>query len=125
MFIENLCDKGQVQCYLLFWTYAVFTYRSIRYVEKTSTDKIIDDKIIEETLMRLCDRFYMAYQPASRPTEQFEHNTNLDIMLATLGFTTEKIESDIPNLGSGVGVIKGKVPKGAVVSLYPGKQTYK
>ena len=71
--------------------------------------------------MRLCDRFYMAYQPASRPTEQFEHNTNLDIMLATLGFTTEKIESDIPNLGSGVGVIKGKVPKGAVVSLYPGK----
>ena len=108
---------------LINMTQKPFSFRSARYVENTSKDKILDDSVIEETLLKVCDAFYDRHFPAAKPTESYEHATNLNVIHETLGFTIEKIESEIPNGGAGVGVMKGKIPKGSLVSLYPGKNT--
>ena len=98
----------------------ISTFRSTRYVEKASSDKILEDKVIEETLLKLFGAFQDRFRPAAPGTEKRLHESNLDIMYEMLGFKIIKIKSEIPDGGSGVGVIQGKIPKGSVAALYPG-----
>ena len=101
----------------------VSTYRSTRYVERGSKDKILEDKVIEETLLKLFGSFQDAFRPAAQDTEEGLHEINLNILYQTLGFKIIKIKSDIPDGGFGVGVTEGKIPKGSVAALYPGIRT--
>ena len=115
--MKNLCIlHGHVFVMFNF----VSSFRSTRYVEKSSRDKILDDKVIEQTLLNLFESFQDAFRPAAKNTEDYIHETNLNIMYQTLGFKVIKIKSDIPDGGDGVGVIEGKIPKGSVAALYPG-----
>ena len=99
--------------------------RSTRCVDSASTDKILEDKVIKETLIKLFSAFQNNLNNTDLldfPSDSNFHYKNLDSVYKILGFKTVKIKSEIPGGGEGVGVIEGKVPKGCVVSLYPGKQ---
>lgn len=97
--------------------------RSTRYVDSASTDKILEDKVITETLIKLFTAFHDNLNTTDLfdyPSASYFYNINNDSVYKILGFKTRKIKSEIPEGGEGVGVIEGKVPKGCVVSLYPG-----
>ncbi|NXD06969.1 SETD9 protein, partial [Nothocercus nigrocapillus] len=123
--------------------------RTLRYVPENSQDKIITDEDVLVTLLKvfealfindlskqahvlaLCPEIRQKYlelpspapgrarvdvcrrrhQPACSPEE---------VLFNTLGFSLARDRSSLLSAGTGVFVSKGFVPKGTVVSMYPG-----
>uniref|UniRef100_A0A8C8VDM3 SET domain containing 9 n=1 Tax=Pelusios castaneus TaxID=367368 RepID=A0A8C8VDM3_9SAUR len=122
--------------------------RTIRYVPDESKDKIISDEDVLETLLKIfkalfvndfsrqMDYFTLLPEVKSKypelPTLQFKiskrscshQSQNIfnpeEVLFNTLGFSITRAQSSLISAGTGVFVTKGFVPKGAVVSMYPG-----
>ncbi|XP_068127933.1 SET domain-containing protein 9 isoform X2 [Hyperolius riggenbachi] len=119
--------------------------RTLRYVSDTCQDKVIPDADVCATLVRLFRGLFRAdlssqtdllrmlpdstksmYRGADTghtvkcPTEQdFALQAN-EILHKCLGFSIERRQSSLDSAGIGVFVSRGNVPKGALVSMYPG-----
>ncbi|XP_028661252.2 SET domain-containing protein 9 [Erpetoichthys calabaricus] len=122
--------------------------RTLRQVEEHSRDKLISDKDVSVHLLKLfqvlfqnslttqVEAFHLlpphvqsAYQKkavdlgTSKRTDCCRNRTSIsssEVMLNTLGFCIDRAPSSLPTAGTGVFVTKGSVPKGAMVSMYPG-----
>ncbi|XP_030422527.1 SET domain-containing protein 9 isoform X5 [Gopherus evgoodei] len=134
-------SKISHQSRMLNWT--------IRYVPEKSKDKIISDEDVLETLLKIfkalfindfsrqMDLFALLPEVKSkylelltiqykRPkTTGYNHQSKNvfnpeEVMFNTLGFSITRDRSSLISAGTGVFVTKGFVPKGAVVSMYPG-----
>ncbi|XP_078531238.1 SET domain-containing protein 9 isoform X2 [Lissotriton helveticus] len=120
--------------------------RTMRYVSEASKDKIISDGDVLATLLKVFQSLFiydfngqkdlvsflskevkLKYEEllalpeealSSRQREPRLHPE--EILFETLGFSIEEGPSTLVSAGTGVFVSKGVVPKGAVVSMYPG-----
>lgn len=125
-------------------------FRTLRYVPEDSKDKIIPDEDVLGTLLKVFQALFISdfskqtdilvllpeaikskYQDLlvthHHRTEQSRYNTQQqkiykpgDVLYNTLGFSISRETSSLISAGKGVFVTKGFVPKGAVVSMYPG-----
>lgn len=119
--------------------------RTLRYVSESSSDKLVSDAFVNSTLVSLFQAFFRAdlyrqrdllhmlpdctkvlyYTPDTGDTQNChtERDVTLqvdEILYRSLGFTIERHPSSLDSAGIGVFVSRGFVPKGAVVSMYPG-----
>ncbi|NXC47196.1 SETD9 protein, partial [Penelope pileata] len=123
--------------------------RTLRYVPESSQDKIISDEDVCETLLKVFTALFVndfgRQSPvlASLPEAQRQYLRVLpavlqqaavgsqsrgrqpvlspgDVLFRTLGFSIARDRSSLPSAGTGVFVTRGLVPKGMVVSMYPG-----
>ncbi|KAM4639761.1 SET domain-containing protein 9-like isoform 2-T2 [Amazona ochrocephala] len=123
--------------------------RTLRYVPESSQDKILSDEDVFETLLKIFKALFindfsrqahiLAFLPEikhkylelltveQKPSKV--HSCNLlsqhvfspeEVLFNTLGFMVNRDRSSLASAGTGVFVTKGFVPKGAVVSMYPG-----
>lgn len=126
-----------------------FPYRTLRYVPESSQDKIIADEDVLETLLKTFKALFindfsrqadiLALLPEVKcqylellSVEQKKSKVNScnhqgqqmftpeEVLFNTLGFTVSRDQSSLVSAGTGVFVTKGFVPKGTVVSMYPG-----
>ncbi|XP_070535834.1 SET domain-containing protein 9-like [Ptychodera flava] len=88
--------------------------RSIRAVPTGSSDKIITDQTVEETLLKL----FAALNKIPQNGTGLNSATSLDVMMKVMGFKVERATSQVG--GTGVYVTDGMVPKGTVLAMYPG-----
>ncbi|XP_065455054.1 SET domain-containing protein 9 isoform X8 [Chrysemys picta bellii] len=125
------------------------SYRTIRYVPEKSKDKIISDEDVLETLLKIFKALFinnfsrqmdflallpevkseylklLTIQYKRSKTTGYNHQSqNIfnpeEVLFNTLGFSITRDRSSLISAGTGVFVTKGFVPKGAVVSMYPG-----
>ncbi|XP_074057790.1 SET domain-containing protein 9 isoform X4 [Macrotis lagotis] len=126
------------------------TCRTLRYVPENSKDKIISDEDVLGTLLKVFQALFISdfsrqtdilvllpeavkskYQDLfvthHQRTEQSRYNIQQqrihnpgEVLFNTLGFNISRETSSLISAGKGVFVTKGFVPKGAVVSMYPG-----
>ncbi|XP_045421686.1 SET domain-containing protein 9 isoform X2 [Lemur catta] len=124
--------------------------RTLRYVPEESKDKVISDEDVLGTLLKVFQALFlndfdkqseiltMLPEPVKSKYQDLlalEHQRvtllenrhqqqNIlkpeEILYKTLGFTVARATSSLISAGKGVFVTKGLVPKGAVVSMYPG-----
>lgn len=124
--------------------------RTLRYVPEESTDKVLSDEDVLGTLLKLFQALFLndfrkqsdtlAMLPGPVKSKyqdlwavQHQRETLLgnsqprqttfkpeEILYKTLGFCVVRAPSSVVSAGKGVFVTKGLVPKGAVVSMYPG-----
>ncbi|KFP73522.1 SET domain-containing protein 9, partial [Acanthisitta chloris] len=123
--------------------------RTLRYVSESSQDKIISDEDVFETLLRTFKALFindfsrqadiLALLPEVKcqylelltaGQEQSEVNpcnhqsqrvcSPEEVLFNTLGFSVSRDRSSLVSAGTGVFVTKGFVPRGTVVSMYPG-----
>ncbi|NXK46148.1 SETD9 protein, partial [Chauna torquata] len=123
--------------------------RTLRYVPESSQDKIIADEDVFETLLKMFTALFIndfsrqtpildlvpevkckylelptveLKQPkANSYNYQSQHVLSPEeVLFNTLGFSITRDRSSLVSAGTGVFVTKGFVPKGTVVSLYPG-----
>ncbi|XP_062067984.1 SET domain-containing protein 9 isoform X2 [Lepus europaeus] len=124
--------------------------KTLRYVPEESKDKVLSDEDVLGTLLKLFQALFLndfskqseilamlpepvksKYQDlwaVQRQREtllgnsQPQQNTFKpeEILYKTLGFCVVRAPSSVISAGKGVFVTKGLVPKGAVVSMYPG-----
>ncbi|KFW69129.1 SET domain-containing protein 9, partial [Pygoscelis adeliae] len=123
--------------------------RTLRYVPESSQDKIISDEDVFETLLKIFKALFIndfsrqAHILALFPeikckylelltVEQKRSKVNSgdhqsqpvfspeEVLFSTLGFSVTRDRSSLVSAGTGVFVTKGFVPKGMVVSMYPG-----
>ncbi|XP_053859542.1 SET domain-containing protein 9 isoform X3 [Vidua macroura] len=123
--------------------------RTLRYVPESSQDKIIADEDVFETLLKTFKALFindfskqadiLALLPEVKcqylellTVEQKRLKVNScnrqgqrmfspeEVLFNTLGFTVSRDRSSLVSAGTGVFVTKGFVPKGTVVSMYPG-----
>ncbi|XP_018418188.1 PREDICTED: SET domain-containing protein 9 isoform X1 [Nanorana parkeri] len=119
--------------------------RTLRYVSEGSSDKLIPDADVKSALVGLFQAFFMSdlyrqrdllhmlpectkalyYNPdiGEAPSCHTEQDVTLqaaEIMHRSFGFTIERQPSSLDSAGIGVFVCRGFVPKGAIVSMYPG-----
>ncbi|XP_037979451.1 SET domain-containing protein 9 isoform X2 [Motacilla alba alba] len=123
--------------------------RTLRYVPESSQDKIIADEDVYETLLKTFKALFindfsrqadiLALLPEVKrqylellTVEQKRSGVNScshqaqhvfcpeEVLFNTLGFTVSRDRSSLVSAGTGVFVTKGFVPKGTVVSMYPG-----
>ncbi|XP_074057789.1 SET domain-containing protein 9 isoform X3 [Macrotis lagotis] len=124
--------------------------RTLRYVPENSKDKIISDEDVLGTLLKVFQALFISdfsrqtdilvllpeavkskYQDLfvthHQRTEQSRYNIQQqrihnpgEVLFNTLGFNISRETSSLISAGKGVFVTKGFVPKGAVVSMYPG-----
>ncbi|NWH67786.1 SETD9 protein, partial [Geococcyx californianus] len=123
--------------------------RTLRYVPESSQDKIISDENVFETLLKLFKALFIndfnrqAHVLTLIPevkckylelltAEQKRSEVNLcnhqtqrvfspeEVLFNTHGFAIGRDQSSLVSAGTGVFVTKGFVPKGTVVSMYPG-----
>ncbi|NXT76577.1 SETD9 protein, partial [Zapornia atra] len=122
--------------------------RTLRYVPESSQDKIISDEDVFETLLKLFKALFindlsrqehiLSLLPEVKCkylgllTEQKPSKLNLcdhqgqhvfspeEVLFDVLGFSITRDQSSLVSAGTGVFVTKGFVPKGTVVSMYPG-----
>uniref|UniRef100_A0A8C3J990 SET domain containing 9 n=1 Tax=Calidris pygmaea TaxID=425635 RepID=A0A8C3J990_9CHAR len=123
--------------------------RTLRYVPESSQDKIISDEDVFETLLKVFKALFindfskqahiLALLPEIRckymellTVEQKQSEVNLcnyqsqhvfspeEVLFNTLGFSITRDRSSLVSAGTGVFVTKGFVPKGTLVSMYPG-----
>ncbi|KAM8792445.1 SET domain-containing protein 9 isoform 2-T2 [Eudromia elegans] len=123
--------------------------RTLRYVPKNSQDKIIPDEDVFATLLKvfgalfvndlsnqaqvlaLCPEIRHKYEDApapelARPRVRARSRrcrpacSPQEVLFGTLGFSVARDRSSLPSAGTGVFVSRGFVPKGTVVSMYPG-----
>ncbi|XP_063818674.1 SET domain-containing protein 9 isoform X2 [Pseudophryne corroboree] len=124
--------------------------RNMRYVADSHSDKVIPDAKVYSTLVGLFQALFRAdlhrqrdlldllpeatksiYGLTGTGNQERSSYCDLtpqadDILLRSLGFSIDRRQSSLDGAGTGVFVSKGFVPKGAVVSMYPGAiyQTY-
>ncbi|XP_068604617.1 SET domain-containing protein 9 [Brachionichthys hirsutus] len=84
--------------------------KTLRHVTERSKDKLVPDEQVSRTLLHL---FQSLHHAGIRCGD--DHST-----LQSLGFCIDRKPSTLPSAGSGVFVTRGFVPKGALVSMYPG-----
>ncbi|NXF10002.1 SETD9 protein, partial [Smithornis capensis] len=123
--------------------------RTLRYIPERSQDKIISDEDVCETLLKTFKALFIndlsrqadilallpevkcqylelltLEQKPSKVTLCSHQNQHVfspeEVLYNTLGFTLSRDRSSLVSAGMGVFVTKGFVPKGAVVSMYPG-----
>ncbi|NXV70556.1 SETD9 protein, partial [Atlantisia rogersi] len=122
--------------------------RTLRYVPESSQDKITSDEDVFETLLKLFKALFindlsrqehiLSLLPEVKCkylgllTEQKPSKLNLcdqqgqhvfspeEVLFDALGFSITRDQSSLVSAGTGVFVTKGFVPKGTVVSMYPG-----
>ncbi|KAM4876175.1 SET domain-containing protein 9 [Thomomys bottae] len=124
--------------------------RTLRYVPEKSKDKVISDEDVLGTLLKVFQALFLnefskqsdiwtmlpksaksKYQdllavqhPRENLLEKEHKQQNMfkpeEILYKTLGFSVTRATSSLISAGRGVFVTKGLVPKGAVVSMYPG-----
>ncbi|XP_069897300.1 SET domain-containing protein 9 isoform X1 [Dipodomys merriami] len=124
--------------------------RTLRHVPEESKDKVISDEDVLETLLKVFQALFLnefskqsailtmlpepvksKYQdllPMQHPRDNLletkHEQQNIfkpeEILYKTLGFSITRATSSLISAGRGVFVTKGLVPKGAVVSMYPG-----
>ncbi|XP_020853141.1 SET domain-containing protein 9 isoform X2 [Phascolarctos cinereus] len=123
--------------------------RTLRYVPEDSKDKIIPDEDVLGTLLKVFQALFISnfsrqtdillllpeaikskYRDllvTHQRTEQPRYNTQQqkiykpgEVLFNTLGFSISRETSSLISAGKGVFVTKGFVPKGTVVSMYPG-----
>ncbi|XP_012631113.1 SET domain-containing protein 9 isoform X1 [Microcebus murinus] len=124
--------------------------RTLRYVPEESKDKVISDEDVLGTLLKVFQALFlndfdkqseiltMLPEPVKSKYQDLvalEHQRvkllenrhqqqNIlkpeEILYKTLGFSVSRATSSLISAGKGVFVTKGLVPKGAVVSMYPG-----
>ncbi|XP_061474306.1 SET domain-containing protein 9 [Rhineura floridana] len=123
--------------------------RTLRFVPEESKDKIVSDEVVLQTLLKTFRALfvndlrrqtfllnclpevkskYLELQKAQSQTSQAiddnNHSQTLfhpeDVLFNTLGFSITRRHSSLISAGIGVFVTKGFVPKGTVVSMYPG-----
>ncbi|NXD45478.1 SETD9 protein, partial [Copsychus sechellarum] len=123
--------------------------RTLRYVPESSQDKIIADEDVFETLLKTFKALFindfsrqadiLAVLPEVKcqylellTVEQKQSKVNScnhqgqhvsspeEVLFNTLGFTVSRDRSSLASAGTGVFVTRGFVPKGTVVSMYPG-----
>ncbi|XP_021237344.1 SET domain-containing protein 9 isoform X2 [Numida meleagris] len=123
--------------------------RTLRYVPEGSQDKIISDEDVFETLLKLFTALFVndfsRQAPALALLPEVEHRYSQlrsaeleqaagssrnrqsqqvlspdEVLFRTLGFSVTRDRSSLLSAGTGVFVSKGFVPKGTVVSMYPG-----
>nr|XP_044994862.1 SET domain-containing protein 9 [Jaculus jaculus] len=124
--------------------------RTLRYVPEESKDKVITDQEVLGALLKVFQALFLndfhkqtdvvtvlpeavksAYQGLLavqhrrvNPLEnRHPQQINLkpeDILFKTLGFSVARATSSVLSAGRGVFVTKGLVPRGTVVSMYPG-----
>ncbi|MEE6458282.1 hypothetical protein FKM82_000245 [Ascaphus truei] len=121
--------------------------RTMRYVSEGSSDKMTSDSDVYTALLNLYRAYFISdlsrqsdllhflpeaaksvYPPAKTSVCQraqcsSDHEVTLSpdkILHASLGFCIDRAPSSLSSAGMGVFVSKGFVPKGAVVSMYPG-----
>ncbi|XP_019503770.1 PREDICTED: SET domain-containing protein 9 isoform X2 [Hipposideros armiger] len=124
--------------------------RTLRYVPEESKDKVISDEDVLGTLLKVFQALFIndfnkqsdiltmlpepvksKYQdllsvqhPRVKLLEYRHHQQNIlkpeEVLYKTLGFSIARATSSLMSAGKGVFVTKGLVPKGVVVSMYPG-----
>ncbi|NWY64661.1 SETD9 protein, partial [Erithacus rubecula] len=111
--------------------------RTLRYVPESSQDKVIADEDVFETLLKTFKALFinsftkqadiLAILPEVKcqylellTVEQQHVSSPEEVLFNTLGFTVSRDRSSLASAGTGVFVTKGFVPKGTVVSMYPG-----
>ncbi|XP_008567465.1 PREDICTED: SET domain-containing protein 9 [Galeopterus variegatus] len=124
--------------------------RTLRYVPEESKDKVISDEDVLGTLLKVFQALFLndfskqsdilavlpepvksKYQDLLgvqhqrvKLLENRHQQQNIfqpeEILYTTLGFSVARASSSLISAGKGVFVTKGLVPKGAVVSMYPG-----
>lgn len=125
--------------------------RTLRFVPEGSKDKMVSDEDVLQTLLKTFTALfvndlrrqtfllsflpkvkskYLDLQKAQPETNQTIDDSRQnqiifnpeDVLLHTLGFSITRRHSSLISAGTGVFVTKGFVPKGAVVSMYPGME---
>ncbi|NWI09735.1 SETD9 protein, partial [Crypturellus soui] len=119
--------------------------RTLRYVPENSQDKIITDEDVFVTLLKVFEALFvndlskqahvLALCPEIRhkylelPTlalgrphvpARSRRCSPEEVLFNTLGFSIARDQSSLLSAGTGVFVSKGFVPKGTLVSMYPG-----
>nr|XP_054508736.1 SET domain-containing protein 9 [Agelaius phoeniceus] len=123
--------------------------RTLRYVPESSQDKIIADEDVFETLLKTFKALFindlsrqadiLALLPEVKcqylellSVEQNQSEVKScnhqgqhvfspeEVLFNTLGFTVSRDRSSLVSAGTGVFVTRGFVPRGTVVSMYPG-----
>nr|XP_035921564.1 SET domain-containing protein 9 isoform X2 [Halichoerus grypus] len=127
--------------------------RTLRYVPEESKDKVISDEDVLGTLLKVFQALFIndfnkqsdiltmlpetvkskyhdllsVQHPRVKPLEYRHEQQNTfkpeEILYKTLGFSVARATSSLISAGKGVFVTRGLVPKGAVVSMYPGNGT--
>ncbi|XP_067171713.1 SET domain-containing protein 9 isoform X3 [Apteryx mantelli] len=126
--------------------------RTLRYVPENSQDKIITDEDVFATLMKVfkalfvndfsrqthilallpeikCKYLELVTAELERSKVNSCHHPSKhvfspeEVLFNTLGFSITRDRSSLVSAGTGVFVTKGFVPKGTVVSMYPGRST--
>ncbi|KGL79803.1 SET domain-containing protein 9, partial [Tinamus guttatus] len=123
--------------------------RTLRYVPENSQDKIITDKDVFVTLLKVFEALFIndlskqahvlalcpeiGHKYLGLPTPELGrprvHAQSRrcqrmcspgEVLFNTLGFSIARDQSSLLSAGTGVFISKGFVPKGTVVSMYPG-----
>ncbi|XP_069078438.1 SET domain-containing protein 9 isoform X2 [Pleurodeles waltl] len=120
--------------------------KTMRYVSEASKDKIISDADVLATLLKIFQSLFiydfnkqrdllsflskdvklkyeelLALPNITSSRHQMEPRLHpQEILFEALGFSIKECPSTLISAGTGVFVSKGVVPKGAVVSMYPG-----
>lgn len=134
----------EMQCSCWWMIHCIFPslHRTLRYVSEGVSDKLIPDGEVSSTLVCLFQALFRAdlyrqsdllHMLPDRTTSLYcspdiqncntDHNVTLqadEIMYTSLGFTIERRLSSLDSAGIGVFVSRGFVPKGGVLSMYPG-----
>ncbi|XP_067889621.1 SET domain-containing protein 9 isoform X2 [Heterodontus francisci] len=124
--------------------------RTLRFVAEDSLDKLISDQVVEASLLKLFRALFLSdlsnqaeflnllpesiqskyknifiHFQSIKKTEKETKGNGMDFnpdgaMFETLGFIINRATSSLSFAGRGVFVTTGRVPKGAVVCMYPG-----
>ncbi|XP_065595953.1 SET domain-containing protein 9 [Cyrtonyx montezumae] len=124
--------------------------RTLRYVPESSLDKIVSDGEVFETLLKVFTALlvndFSGQGPGGAPLPDAQRRSwrlrgaelhqqgalvargrrspralsPEEVVLRTLGFCTARDRSSLRSAGTGVFVRKGFVPRGTIVSMYPG-----
>ncbi|PSN45257.1 SET domain-containing protein 9 [Blattella germanica] len=99
------------------WIAFNLTDRSKRIVKKNIEDKIVDDSVLLDTLLKLLPRLHSANTKFSSGEVALK---NSEVIQSVLGFCIKRAPSTVPEAGIGVVVSAGNVERGSLVALYPG-----
>ncbi|XP_049719930.1 SET domain-containing protein 9 isoform X3 [Elephas maximus indicus] len=124
--------------------------RTLRYVPEESKDKVLSDEEVLGTLLKVFQALFLndfnkqsdiltvlpepvklkyqdflavQHQRVKLLENRHQHQSIFkpeEVLYKTLGFSVAQATSSLISAGKGVFVTKGFVPKGAVVSMYPG-----
>ncbi|XP_015259219.1 PREDICTED: SET domain-containing protein 9 [Cyprinodon variegatus] len=97
--------------------------KTLRLVADRSEDKVVSDEQVTESLQRLFRALLRSsggLLPGDHRVPTHQEQKEGEVLFQSLGFCVERRPSSLPSAGTGVFVVKGVVPKGAPVVMYPG-----